>query len=137
MQRPEYPGLNQKVKKAINSAKKLPNGIAITFEGQGSDWKIYFEKITRGLCFFHTNKMCRSKKFLFEINLDLNSIDIYSEFFKNLNLVPEIDQLWNDGRISDNEIFSYKYIVTDNNFILRMEFYKHLVVHTGIKIFLS
>lgn len=139
--KPENQKLKSKITNTFFSAKpiKEPNnkikGFEITIPG--NDFRNYLEKITRGLCYHTSNRICLGRKFYFDSNLLRNSNPISSGMFKNFNLLP-INQELSEGvgwfntsknifeELIDRDIFKYHYLNGHNFFYIRMTFYNHI-----------
>lgn len=85
----------------------------------------YFEKIIRGLCFYHTGLHVQGSTSFFSNKLELLSMSANAHFYFHV-LEKDLSDKWVEGNPKNKDIFDYKYFYSDSEarFFTIMKFYK-------------
>lgn len=94
----------------------------------------YFEKIIRGLYFFHLRKSLAGSTSFFSNKIELMEMSAQAHFYYHM-LDDKYSNQWVNGNSKNKDVFDYKYHVDvlTEQFIVKMKFYKVHVV-SGVTI---
>lgn len=138
-----YLGLFNKINNKMSYEAEIVNNGILVKTPEPNDVPMYLEKITRGLLYYHVNnkigKLGIDNTFRVTgnnlINYNTEYSDIIEDVFKNIQMIPNVNDFFIDGAYEkENEnIFKYKYFMQDGFFSVYLTFYNHLEFKTIIK----
>lgn len=94
------------------------------FKEDSENWDLYFEKIIRGLYFFHFKTQLNSRTHFFSNKLRMLDLSANVHFFYH-TIEERMSGKWIEGNPKNKKIFDYKYCLSevDNQFLVIMKFY--------------
>ncbi|MFD2543765.1 hypothetical protein ACFSSB_15670 [Lacinutrix gracilariae] len=100
------------------------------FRENATNWDSYFEKIIKGLYFYHFNKSLKDRTHFFSNKIRMLMLSANAHFYYH-TIEHKLSQDWINGNPENKEIFDYKYYYSEheNQFLVIMTFYEsHKVI---------
>lgn len=106
----------------------------ILFRENAMNWDSYFEKIIRGLYFYHFKKNLKDKTHFFSNKIRMLSLSANAHFYYH-TIEHKLSKYWINGNPENKEVFDYKYYYSEseNQFLIIMTFYEsHEVIGVSL-----
>jgi len=96
------------------------------FKEDATNWDSYFEKIIRGLYFYHFKKNLDDRTHFFSNRISMLMLSANAHFYYH-TIEHKLLKYWINGNAENKEIFDYKYYysASENQFFIIMKFYEN------------
>ncbi len=97
----------------------------VLFRENAMNWDSYFEKIIKGLYYFHFKKNLKDKTHFFSNKIRKLSLSANTHFYY-YTIEHKLSKHWINGNQKNKEVFDYKYYYSEpeNQFLIIMTFYE-------------
>jgi len=103
---------------------------------KAENWDLYFEKIIKGIYYYHFKRNLISTTHFFSNKMTVLSLSANAHFYYHL-LEYELAEFWIEGNSKNKEVFDYKYYYSESEkrFFTVMTFYEnHKVIGLSLPI---